>query len=81
MTYHVTRAPHCGACEVEAYIERLVLAEGLSLALVDDVTVIAARLAAAGVTIEQVREELVPSMIFWRAVYGPAYPQAVMSGG
>lgn len=78
MTYHVpARAAHCGACEVEAYIKRLVLAEGLSLAVVDDVSVIAARLAHAGVTIEQVRADAVNRAVFWRAVYGPAYPAAV----
>jgi hypothetical protein len=78
MTYDVTRAPHCGDCEVEAYIERMLLAEGLALALMDDVTVIAGRLAAAGVTINQVRADTVNRAVFWRAVYGPAYPSLVM---
>lgn len=72
----MTRAAHCDACEVEAYIERLITEEGLNLALVDDVSVIAGRLAAAGVTIEQVRTDTVNRAVFWRAVYGPAYPAA-----
>jgi hypothetical protein len=60
---------------VEAYIERLVLAEGLDLALVDDVSVIAARLAEH-VNIGEVRSDKVNRHVFWRAVYGPAYPAA-----
>lgn len=79
MTYHVRSSRHCEACEVEEFIEQQVAAEGLSLALVDDVTVIGARLASAGVTIGQIRAGSVSSAVFWRAVYGPAYPDLVMA--
>lgn len=77
-------AAGCGACEVETLIGQVVEAEGLALGLFDDVTVIAGRLASAGVTIADVRAALylgqpVNSAVFWRAVYGPAYPAAVMA--
>lgn len=74
----VTKRP-CEACEVERYVVRRIELYGCDPAVYDAPEVIPARLREAGVTIVEVRSDTVNAMVFWRAVYGPAYPEAVMS--
>jgi len=74
----------CGACLAEQYTWDRIRAEGCDPALYDPMEVIVSRLVAAGVSIEDVRSAVflgqpVDSAVFWRAVYGPAYPAAVTS--
>lgn len=74
----------CGACLVEQYTEQRIRAEGCDPKLYDPVEVIVSRLAGAGVKIEDVRAAVylgqpISSAVFWGAVYGPAYPEAVMT--
>lgn len=72
---------NCLVCQLERYIEARLLEEGLNLADFQ-VPVIMSRLhtradSTGNWTAEQVLAGEVPSMEFWRAVYGPAYPAAV----
>lgn len=81
---HQDGRAQCGACLVERYITKRILEDGCDPKLYDLPEVIASRLAAAGVTIADVRAAVylgqpLSSAVFWRAVYGPAYPAAVMA--
>jgi len=82
-TVHLSQGRRqCGACLAEQYVEDRIRSEGCDPVLYDPVEVIVSRLAAAGVGAEDVRAAVylgqpVSSAVFWRAVYGPAYPAAV----
>lgn len=67
----------CAVCMVEDWIAAKLEAEGCRLTDFDAPAVIMARLFAAGVRAEDVRADSVSSAVFWRAVYGPAYPALV----
>jgi len=67
----------CPVCAVEGWIAAKLKAEGCQLRDFDPIQVILARLYEAGVRIEDVQSDSVNSDVFWRAVYGPAYPAAV----
>lgn len=67
----------CPVCAVEDWIAAKLKAEGCQLRDFDAPAVIMARLFEAGVRAEDVRADSVSSAVFWRAVYGPAYPALV----
>lgn len=67
----------CTVCMVEDWITAKLRAEGCRLADFDAPAVIMARLFGVGVRAEDVRADSVDSLVFWRAVYGPAYPALV----
>jgi len=76
--------PGCAVCVAAGYIQNRIEAEGCRLADFDNPGTILGRLEAAGLSVHDVASAgiqgpPIDSAVFWRAVYGPAYPEAVMS--
>lgn len=73
----MARRQDCPVCVAFDLIDARIVAEGCERRDFDPVEVIASRLQVQGVRLDQVRSGDVPSDVFWRAVYGPAYPALV----